>query len=586
MALDEFLFGRISRYFRSKKQEDILLQSHCLHLHEIKRKLSIVATAVSGQPVEIFEAEREGGCKNNVYFLPASMAIFPGRSYNLSFYFFRVLFMSVQQEIHSSFPASSSTADKSESEGTFPENILSRLYILFPEVKTIHDRLYTFLTSAGGDQGSEDLSWLYGKPVYASTPEEDLNSLQHLPEKIRHSSQPLPQTTIRSKAVEEIKSISIDKKAQEDYVLTHNFEKVDTADEFNGTWRDFDGEDELESHQEALDELQLKFTVRVDDPVHSVYQAEYLENTNVSESGNRERKEPCYLYDEWDYKQRSYKTGYCKVYPAILPVEEPVYYRQTLSEYHILLNGLRKMLATIHNKMQHQRRQVQGNEFDMDALTDRLADVKSGHTPSEKIYIASHKKEKDISLLLLLDTSLSSDGYANGNRIIDVEKKISLLFGEILNEYHIDFCISAFHSNTRNHSDYHLIKGFDDSWEKARNRLGALEPAGYTRIGASIRHSAALMEQRPAKNKWLLLLSDGKPNDYDRYEGRYGEEDIRQALRELNSRQINSYALAITSNAKHYLPRMFGENHYQILSSPEELLTSMVKLFERIRHNR
>ena len=30
--------------------------------------------------------------------------------------------------------------------------------------------------------------------------------------------------------------------------MTHNFEKVETADEFNGAWRDFDGEDELEDH--------------------------------------------------------------------------------------------------------------------------------------------------------------------------------------------------------------------------------------------------------------------------------------------------------------------------------------------------
>lgn len=66
--------------------------------------------------------------------------------------------------------------------------------------------------------------------------------------------------------------------------------------------------------------------------------------------------------------------------------------------------------------------------------------------------------------------------------------------------------------------------------------------------------------------------------------GKYGINDVKQALRELNERQINSYALAIEAQAKYYLPRMFGQNHYQILTTPVELLQSMVKLYEKIRH--
>ena len=54
-------------------------------------------------------------------------------------------------------------------------------------------------------------------------------------------------------------TLNFDKKQQEDYVLLHNFEKVETAEEFNGNWRDFDGSDELEEHQEALEELNMKY---------------------------------------------------------------------------------------------------------------------------------------------------------------------------------------------------------------------------------------------------------------------------------------------------------------------------------------
>ena len=235
--------------------------------------------------------------------------------------------------------------------------------------------------------------------------------------------------------------------------------------------------------------------------------------------------------------------------------------------------------------MQQQRRQTDGDEFELDAITDLFVDVKSGHTPSENIYLSNRKKEKDISILLLLDVSLSSDGYADGNRVIDVEKQVSILFGEIMNEQHIDFAVQCFYSKTRNYSTYINLKGFDEDWNKAKYNIGGAEPCGYTRIGPALRHSGALLQARDTKNKWVILLSDGKPNDYDRYEGTYGIQDVKQALRELRQEQINTYALAIEGTAKYYLPQMFGQNHYQIISTPGELINSLVKLYERIKYS-
>jgi nitric oxide reductase NorD protein len=199
------------------------------------------------------------------------------------------------------------------------------------------------------------------------------------------------------------------------------------------------------------------------------------------------------------------------------------------------------------------------------------------------VYLSNRKKDKDVSILLLLDISLSSDSYAAGNRVIDVEKEVSILFGEILHEFNIDFSIDSFYSKTRNFSSYETIKEFDENWDTAKYKVGAIEPSGYTRIGAALRHAGARLEQRESKNKWIILISDGKPNDYDKYEGRYGINDTQQALRELNQKNINSYALAIEAQAKYYLPQMFGQNHYQILTNPVELLTALVKLYEKIK---
>ena len=150
---------------------------------------------------------------------------------------------------------------------------------------------------------------------------------------------------------------------------------------------------------------------------------------------------------------------------------------------------------------------------------------------------------------------------------------------------HFDFSISGFYSKTRNYATFTTLKDFDENWNHARYRIGEIQPAGYTRIGVALRHMASLIASRPAKNKWLVLLSDGKPNDFDRYEGRYGVEDVKKALSEMNQAKINYYALAIEANAKFYLPQMFGANHFQILSSPNELIGSLVKLYEQIKYS-
>ena len=161
---------------------------------------------------------------------------------------------------------------------------------------------------------------------------------------------------------------------------------------------------------------------------------------------------------------------------------------------------------------------------------------------------------------------------------------MSILFGEILNENNIDFSVQGFYSKTRNFSSYVSLKDFDENWDGAKHKIGTIEPSGYTRIGAALRHSGFLLNKRESKNKWVILLSDGKPNDYDKYEGKYGVQDVKQALYELKSKSINSYALAIEAQAKYYLPQMFGQNHYQIITTPVELLKALVKLYEKIKY--
>lgn len=585
MEIDELIYGKVLKFIRKQKENSTDLIRRKVELDEVKGRLTILARAITGEAIDIYPAEMEGGYKDHNFFLPLQVTLFPDKERNQQFYLFRLLYLCTQKRLLFNWTEKEEHSEKISREKARESSneVLKNLFQEYPHLQEDYDYFIAHLPIDKKTKEKEYF-WVYGKYMRNSGLQEETDQLQNFDTQAKILQNKIEaKTTMEVKAVEELESLTIDKKQQEDYVLLHGFEKIETAEEFNGNWRDFDGKDELKDHQEALEDMNMRYTVRVDDTVHSVYQAEFIENTSVAESAEIDEKGFHLKYNEWDYKNRQYLIDYCKVYPRTQVKSYPDYYKQTMEKYKPLLNSLRKMLTSVNNKMQQQRRQLQGDSFDLDALTDLYTDLHAKRTPDERVYLSQRKKEKDMAILLLLDTSLSSDGYAAGNRVIDVEKEVSILFGEILNEFDISFAIDGFSSKTRNYTTYLTLKEFNEKWESAKNKIGAAEPVGYTRIGPALRHAGARLAQTDAKNKWIILLSDGKPNDYDKYEGKRGLNDIKQALRELNQQQINTYALAIEAQAKYYLPQMFGQNHYQILTSPEELMHSLAQLYEKIK---
>lgn len=290
-------------------------------------------------------------------------------------------------------------------------------------------------------------------------------------------------------------------------------------------------------------------------------------------------------YDEWDYKNRTYKPNFCKVYPKKVDEKFSNYAVKKLNENEKTKRALLKLFTQIHNEYEKVERVIAGEEIDLDAVVDAFTDIYSKKTPSEKIYTTKRKKKKDLSVLILMDTSLSSEGYTNNEKVLDVEKTSVLLFGEVLNEFGISFQIDTFSSRTRNNCSYKSIKKFNENWLKTRNRIGAIEAEDYTRIGTALRHAGAELENEKTSRKWIILLSDGKPNDYDTYEGNYGIEDVKKALSELSNKHIHTFSLAIEAQAKYYLPQMFGHNNYNILSKPNDLPFAFGKFYKKILIN-
>ncbi len=581
MEIDQILFKKILRFYKkARAPHDPEREQRTARLSILKQRLTVLARALTGAAAELYTAEEEGGLKGPALFLPATMSFFPTLEMNVNYYLFRTFYhcRAYLLPLPQVPPGTALSAARSMALSQSAV-VLPRLFAEYPPLEKIHDEMRSYLESREAPPG---LHWLYGKlmPVTAKESGEALKNTGNRP---AGQNGKKAKTEIKARPVEEREVVQIDREAQEQFVLTHNFEKVETIEEFNGIWRSFDGNDELKAHEEALNELKLRHTVRADDPAHSIYQAEMVENEGIPEAADRSDGAYCILYDEWDSKNATYKRDYCKVYPRVSVQSDMNYVQKTLRSNKSILLSLRKTFAGFHNRLNRVKRLNMGDDIDLDALTDFHADIRARHAPDEKIYTSKRKLEKDLSILFLLDLSLSSDGYAAGNKVLDVEKQISILLGELMYEYDVDFEIAGYYSKTRNYCSYLRAKAFDEDWQTAKAGVGGLQASGYTRIGPALRHAGRQLAEREARNKWLILLSDGKPNDYDKYEGRYGIEDIKQALRELSLQDIHSHAFAIEAQARYYLPMMFGKRNYHILSSPQELLKSFAVLYQRIR---
>ena len=588
MEIDQIIFKRIYNFYKKitvKIDEEEL--NRTVFLEPLRPRLTLLSRALTGLQNEIVTSEREGGWSGLTFYFPKSISFNTTTEDNVNYYLFRVLYLSVQQKLALNWD-DHETHKKNESQQKAKEHseeVLTHLFIEYPNTEQIYQTQINNLISFYNKQEKEpDFSWLYGRWMKKNT--HIFNANTSSPENgTGEFKKPEITTELNANASDEVETVALNQKQVEDNVATNNFEKVDTASEFNGTFKEMDGDDTLSDDEEAIRELNLKHTVRTDEANHSVYKAEFVNSKANIIVENKLDKGYFLHYDEWDYKNRTYKPNFCKVYPKKVDEKFSGYAVKTLKENKKTKRALLKLFTQIHNENEKVERVTAGEEIDLDAVVDAFTDMYSKKTPSEKIYTTKRKRKKDLSVLILMDTSLSSEGYTNNEKVLDVEKTSVLLFGEVLNEFGISFQIDTFSSRTRNNCSYKSIKKFNENWLKTRNRIGAIEAEDYTRIGTALRHAGNELEKEKTNRKWIILLSDGKPNDYDTYEGNYGIEDVKKALSELSNKHIHTFSLAIEAQAKYYLPQMFGHNNYNILSKPSDLPFAFGKFYKKILIN-
>lgn len=289
-------------------------------------------------------------------------------------------------------------------------------------------------------------------------------------------------------------------------------------------------------------------------------------------------------YPEWDCAVQAYRERGVTVHVGTAPEGPQAWVDATLDRHRSTVNLVKRRFEMLKARRVRVHKQLEGDEIDLDAYIAAHADFRAGRPMPQGLYQSSRQARRDMAIVLLADISGSTDGWVSANkRVIDVEREALLLVSIALQGMAEPNAILAFSGEGPHGVVIRVVKPFDEPFGPAvARRIASLEPEHYTRAGAAIRHATAVLMQQVARHRLLLVLSDGKPNDIDEYEGRYGAEDMRQAVTEAKLQGIQPFCLTVDRQAAAYMPGIFGAHQYALLPRPELLPTVLLDWMRRL----
>ena len=286
--------------------------------------------------------------------------------------------------------------------------------------------------------------------------------------------------------------------------------------------------------------------------------------------------------DEWDYRQQRLLKDHCRIQEMIARNAEPMELPEKLRAG---AHRVRRQFEVLRPQRTWVSRQTEGSEIDLENYITFLADREHGYVENDTpVYRDVRNTHRDLSCLLLADLSLSTDAHINNEaRVIDVIRDALFLFSEALDVTGDRFALHGFSSRYRNHVRFHNIKKFDEPYNPdIRGRIDAIKPGYFTRMGTAIRYATSLLTEEIASQKLLLILTDGKPNDLDKYEGRWGIEDTREAVLDAEKKGLRPFCVTIDEHASDYLPYLFGKQAFVVIDNAEELPRKLPLLYLRL----
>ena len=339
------------------------------------------------------------------------------------------------------------------------------------------------------------------------------------------------------------------------------------------------------------------------------------------DGGEMDPDEPqTFVYDEWDFRAEDYKPRWCIVRQKPMNEGDPAYYGQTLAGYSALVNQIRRQFELLVPEMFRKQRKLEdGEEIDIDDVIEAMVDIRTGSSPSDKLYWRRNKVQRDVAVVFLLDTSASTaeavdesrkaedwdapddpveymtwlrtrrgEGMRRSyKRIIDLEKEACVLLINALEAVGDRYGIYAFSGYGRENVEFYTIKDIEENFsDTIKKRIDRVSPLHATRMGPAIRHATTKLDAQDARTKLLFLISDGRPQDrgYSRegVEKEYAVHDTKMALDEAKAKDITAFALTVDKNGHDYLATMCQDMGYEILDDITQLPRRLLFLYRRL----
>jgi len=328
-----------------------------------------------------------------------------------------------------------------------------------------------------------------------------------------------------------------------------------------------------------------------------------------------------FLYDEWDFRANDYKPRWCRLREKTTAEGTTDFFENTLRNHSHLAAQIKRQFELVTLEFFKKIKKLQdGEDFDLDAVTEAMVEKKAGVAPSDKIYWRRNKVERDVSVVFLLDMSASTSeaieeikttcdnwdfdtnlrGYMEylrmqreeiagqkTRRIIDVEKESLVLLIGALETIGDQYGIYGFSGYGRDNVEFFVIKDIDEDFsEKVKRRIDRVAPLHATRMGPAIRHAASKLERQDSRTKILFLISDGRPQDHgygrDSMEKDYAIHDTKMALLEAKRKNMIPFCLTVDKTGQDYLKKMCHDIGYEVVWDIESLPKRLATLYRRL----
>lgn len=330
----------------------------------------------------------------------------------------------------------------------------------------------------------------------------------------------------------------------------------------------------LESIQQDLGEIPDEYLVPEDDGMYQIGAGEEeKQDINIPAS-----KGEIFLYDEWDHSRQQYRKDWCQLRELDVKGKTSDFVSETLTKHRGLLKHLHRTFEALREDDRRIKKQPHGEDIDIDAVIASYADIVNGEEVDENLFIKQRKIDRNIAVMFMIDMSGSTSGWIN-----EMEREALVLLCESLELLGDRYAIYGFSGLTRKRCDLYKIKEFDETYgTTVKDRIAAIAPQDYTRMGVAIRHLSKLLAKVEAKTKVLITLSDGRPDDQDGYRGAYGIEDTRRALIEAKFLGIHPFCITIDDEAMNYLQHMYGPVNFTIVDQVDKLPYKVSDIYRRI----